>query len=355
MPLPGTFLSAAITALGAAITLATATARVHAQGCEPIRFIAPVQLGGEGRAYQPRHEWELTLAYRRLISTEWFVGTKINSALAPGGKSPTFRIHTLVADVGYAVSERVRLSASLPLSTGTVSNFWPDGAVHEQHATGIGDLAMLAESWVLAPRQHEEGNVSVAVGIKAPTGSHTIASRYFAAGGAVPFPADQTIQPGDGGWAILLQSRSFRQVSDRTHVYGFGSYMVSPKAESDIQKVPGTGPFWSVPDVYSARVGGAYSVLPDRALTINLGGRIDGIPVHDLIGGGDATTIKRTSSVVYADPGLSLAIGGGTVTLSVPYRLSVNRKKSLFEQRTGALNAGGFAKYLVFAAYSYRL
>jgi hypothetical protein len=59
--------------------------------------------------------------------------------------------------------------------------------------------------------------------------------------------------------------------------------------------------------------------------------------------------------VVYADPGLSLTRGKGTFTLSVPYRLAVNRKKSLFEQETAtAVNGGGFAKYLVFAGYSYR-
>ena len=45
----------------------------------------------------------------------------------------------------------------------------------------------------------------------------------------------------------------------------------------------------------------------------------------------------------------------GTFTLSVPYRIAVNRKKSVFEQRTNALNGGGFAKYLVFASYSHRL
>jgi len=77
--------------------------------------------------------------------------------------------------------------------------------------------------------------------------------------------------------------------------------------------------------------------------------------VHDLLGGGDDVTIKRTSYVVFADPGLSVTRGKGMVTLSVPYRLRVNRQKSLFEQRTNGLNGGGFAKYLIFASYSHRI
>jgi len=32
----------------------------------------------------------------------------------------------------------------------------------------------------------------------------------------------------------------------------------------------------------------------------------------------------------------------------------VNREKSELEQSTGGLNAGGFAKYLVFASYAWR-
>ncbi len=341
------------------LTVALASAfgalRADAQGCEPIRFTTPVTLGGEGQAYQPAHEWQLTLAYRRLVSREWFVGTQENSALAPGGQSPVFSIHTVIAGVAYSLNDRLRVSANLPISRGTLARTWPDKAFHEQRATGIGDLSIMGEAWLLEPRAHASGNVAVGVGVKAPTGSHTIASQYFAAGGAVDFPADQTIQPGDGGWSLLLQSQAFRQVTERVYGYAFGAYMVSPKAQSDVEWIPNSGQYWSVPDVYSARLGAAFSVLPDQRVTVSLGGRIDGIPVRDLIGGGDDSTIKRASYVVFADPGLSLSLGRGTLTVSTPYRVKVNRQKSLLEQRTGALNAGGFAKYLVFVAYSHRL
>jgi hypothetical protein len=131
--------------------------------------------------------------------------------------------------------------------------------------------------------------------------------------------------------------------------------MVSPKARSDIEWVPGSKQYWSVPDVYSARLGGAFSVLPEHGLTASLGARIDGIPIHDLLGGGDEDTIKRTAYVLFAEPGLSYTRGSNILTLSVPYRLAVNRQKSLFEQRTNGLNAGGFAKYLVFASITRRL
>lgn len=327
-----------------------------AQGCEPIRFTAPINLGGEGEAYQEGRQWRLTLAYRRLMSDEFFVGTESSPTLGPGGEPSVFKVHTLVADVAYSVSDRVRLRLSVPFSDASFTRKWPDQVRHTQKASGIGDVSLMGDVWLFSPRGHSEGNVSFGLGVKAPTGSHTKPSRFYTATTSVEFPADQTIQPGDGGWALLLQTQAFRQVHDRAFVYAGGSYMASPRARSDVRVVVAdTGKFWSVPDVYSAKIGAAFSVLPDQGLTMSLGGRLDGIPVRDLIGGGDEDTIKRSSYIVYADPGLSLTRGGSNFTLSVPVRLQVNRQKSLLEQRTNGRNGGGFAKYLIFASYSIRL
>ena len=332
-----------------------AVSRVDAQGCEPIRFINPVSLGGEGQAYQPAREWQLTLAFRRLVSNEWFIGTEESSSQAPGGRPPVFVINTFVADVAYAINDRYRVRLSVPVSRGSLSRVWPDQSYRDQTATGLGDVVLSGEGWLFSPRTHERGNLAIGLGVKAPTGNHKTASQFYTAAGPIDFPADQTIQPGDGGWAILLQAQGFRQITERAHAYAVGSYMASPKARTDVEWRPGSGEYWSVPDVYSARLGGAFSVLPDQGLTVSLGGRVDGIPVHDLLGGGDRDTIKRSAYVLFADPGVSLTRGKGTLTVSVPYRLQVNRQKSLYEQRTNGLNAGGFARYLVFASYSHRL
>src|SRR5687767_14897356 len=141
------------------VILAAFSSRSAAQGCEPIRFTIPVDLGGEGQAYQPEGEWQFTMAYRRLVSEDWFVGKTENSALAPGGKSPVFRIHTVIADVAYAISDRYRLRLSVPISSGSLSRTWPDKAAHTQTATGIGDVSIMGEAWALEPRRHERGNI----------------------------------------------------------------------------------------------------------------------------------------------------------------------------------------------------
>jgi hypothetical protein len=349
-------LRCATTALVAIASLPLVPAPAASQGCEPIRFTVPVNLGAQGEAYQPRHEWRLTLAYRRLLSNQWFVGTEQSDALGPGGSAPVIEIHTGVFDVAYAVSDRVSVRMSVPFSTASFTRIWGDGKEHTQRARGLGDLSVQGEAWLLDPRQHESGNVSIGLGLKAPTGSHSKQSQSFTATGTVDFPADQTIQPGDGGFAILTQLEAFRRLGERASAYAFGSYMISPKDHSDISQSPSaTALPWSVPDVYSVRTGLAFNVLPDQGLSASLGARIDGIPVHDLIGGGDENTIKRTSRIVFAEPGLAYTRGKDSFTLSVPWRVKVNRVKSLTEQKPGGgLNGGGFAKYLIFASYSRR-
>ena len=292
------------------------------------------------------------------MSNQWFIGTEQSDALAPGGSPPIFKIHTTIVDLSYAFSDRFRARVSLPYSSGSLTRIWPDGQQHTQNASGIGDISVQGEAWLFAPRSHERGNIGFGLGIKAPTGNHKTPSQFYTAAGPVDFPADQPIQPGDGGWAILTQVQAFQQLTERASVYAFGSYMVNPKDETGIKGAPSgnnSTVSWSVPDVYSVRAGAAFNVLPDQGLSVSLGARLDGIPVNDLIGGGDETTIKRTSRIYFAEPGLSYTRGRDNFTLSVPWQVKVNRVKSLYEQQHNTVNGGGFAKYLVFASYSRRL
>ena len=62
-----------LTLLGMAFCTALVSREAAAQGCTPIRFTTPIDLGGEGQAYQRAHQWQFTLAYRRLHSNQFFM------------------------------------------------------------------------------------------------------------------------------------------------------------------------------------------------------------------------------------------------------------------------------------------
>ncbi len=345
-----------INPLTAGLTLASLLAvptQSFGQGCEPIRFSNP-SLGGQGESYQEAHQWRLTVGYRRLYTNQWTVGTEIHNDSAPFGSAPIISIHTFAANLTYAVTNRFNLQLSVPFSTGSLSRVYPDSASHRESASGVGDVSLVGNFWLLDPGVHRNGNIAFGLGVKAPTGSNHVASKFYTASGPVPFAADQAIELGDGGWGIILETQAFRQVFNRAFVYLSGSYMFSPRAQTNVvARAPNSGQYWSVPDIYSGRLGLAYTLLTDQGLSVSLGGRIDGDPVHDVFGGGDSA-VRRPGYVVYLDPGLALTRGRDNITLSVPLKLRAERQRSVLERHQIAAVGGGFANFLIFAAYSRR-
>lgn len=340
--------------VGIVAALAGAVHSSSAQGCEPIRFTNP-NFGVQGWTQQAR-QWRLTIGYRYLYSDQWFVGSSEASGMAPGGRAPIIRSHTFVADLEYAPNERLAVHFSVPVSTGSIRRVYPlyDSAYHRQHASGIGDASVSADLWLLDPRSHQSGNLSVGVGVQAPTGNNEDPGTWYTASGPVEGAADGSIQPGSGGWGLSILTRAYARLFERGSGYFSGSYAFTPQAHSDVVWQPGREA-WAVADGYSARLGLAYTVLPSTGLSLSLGGRIDGTPVHDVFGGGDEA-YRRPGYVIYADPGVALTRGKNYFSLNVPLRLHANRlKNALEEKNSAAINGGGFAKALIFLSYTRRL
>ena len=174
--------------------IAAAGGSVHAQGCMPLRFTSP-SLGGQATTFLRPHEWQAGLAMRRVATNRFFVGTAENEAAAPGGQPLRLRLNSADVSISYGLSERTALSLTVPLFYGTGSNFNPDGVRHQVSTSGVGDVNALATLWLAAPSQHSTGNVQVGLGLKAPTGSHTLARDFFAPDGSVSQqPVTQTLQ-----------------------------------------------------------------------------------------------------------------------------------------------------------------
>lgn len=352
------------TILVAVTTLSGSLAqRALAQGCEPIRFTTP-NAGMPGGSLQQAHQWRLTLGYRYLYSDQWFVGSTVASDQGPGGRSPVIRSHTFIADVEYAVSNRLSVHAAVPFSTGKIRRVYPlyDPNLHQQTASGIGDASVSAELWMLDPGTHQAGNFALGGGVQVPTGSNEVAGTWYGptgavygATGTVSSAADGSIQPGSGGWGFTLQGRGFVKVFERAFGYLGASYTFTPQAQTDVPWQPGREP-WAIADGYSGRAGLAYTVLPNAGLSLSLGGRIDGTPVHDVFGGGDEA-YRRPGHVIYLDPGLGWSQGKNSVALNVPVRLYARRLKNEIEQHSTSTQpvGGGFAKALIFLSYSRRL
>jgi hypothetical protein len=309
-------------------------------------------LGGQGGAYLEPGQWLVGLAYRSLAADQWFVGKDLHEEQAPFGQPLFIDIYSADATLTYGLTDRWSVSLMLPFSYGTHSRYYADGVRHKVSAGGLGDVNLSGNFWLFDPRRHEEGNISVSLGVKAPTGKNDVKDDFFLANGSViQFPVDQSIQLGDGGWGILLQMQAFQRLFPNGYGYASGFYLVSPRNRTDVPS-PYPGYPLSVPDVYSARMGLSYTLPFVAAASIGFGGRLDGIPLRDLVGGSDG--FRRPAIIGYVDPGLALSLRRFTFTVNVPVRVYQDFRPSLLDRQLGRPGGGDLAKYLVFVGLERR-
>src|SRR5438093_6857500 len=218
----------------------------------------------------------------------------------------------------------------------------------------------MARWWLLSPVIHPRGNVSVAIGIKAPTGNYGAKDEYPNIDGTndTRKAVDQSIQPGDGGWGVLFDLQAYKSLEHATF-YGSGTYLANPRDTNGTPSIIvglgfGGNPAFaallenSVPDQYVARAGAAFPVVKDL-FTMSIGFRIEGVPRYDLIG--DSHGCRRPGYESYLEPGFLFTHGRSTWSIYVPRALVRNRRPNPY---TGNAGDATFPDYVVIMGYSYR-
>ena len=292
--------------------------------------------------------------YRYFHTGQAFFGTQPDTI-----DPPLFiNLHSIDLDVTYAATDRIGIRLTVPYSDGSQSRLYGDLLRHKVQADGIGDVSVVTSIWLSDPLTHLGGNVSLGVGVKAPTGRYDVQRAYFLAdSSSVPFAVDQSVEPGDGGWGIILQGQAFRRLTRGWFAYFTGSYLVAPGDVSKVTRGP-TGQnatiHYSVADVYTGRLGVTYNQFLMHGLSVSLGGRVDGIPYHDLIGRSDG--FRRPAFVALVDPGVTLQRGSNTYTIGLPVRVAQRlATQHLVKSSGGVIGAGDLAKVLLFVGYARRI
>jgi hypothetical protein len=300
-----------------------------------------------------RGEWQLGVAYRHLTADKWFVGSEVDETKTPFQQPLYLKIRTLDVSIAYGLSDRASLTLTLPFLSGTHSRFYADLRRHEVSSFGLGDVNLIGNLWLFDGPTHPAGNINLGLGVKTPSGSNEAMDDWWLADSSVTRRVvDQSIQKGDGGWGIILQAQAYQRILPRTSLYFLGTYMMSTREHTDVPS-PIAGVSLGVPDVYYARAGVAHALWPSAGLSANLGGRIDGITMRDLIGGGD-DYFRRPGYSLFLDPGVALRRGPHELSLNIPIRMHQDFPQSLIDRKVGFAGGGDLADYLIFAAYSHR-
>jgi hypothetical protein len=294
--------------------------------------------------------------YRYFHTNQFFFGTQ--QVTPPQarffGQSLIYNVHTFNVNVTYAATNRLAVRVTVPFVQASQSKFFPDDARHISRVAGIGDIGVVGTVWLSDPQTHLDGNLAVGAGVKLATGTHRYDAPYFQADHTIiQYPVDQAIEPGDGGWGVILQGQAFRRIAGRAYGYFTGSYLISARNETDVARDPNGLILYSVPDVYSGRLGVSYTVSRRSGVSLALGGRIDGIPYHDLIGRSQG--FRRPGYVAFVDPGIAVDRGRSSFTLSAPVRVSQRLATSQTTSASGGtIGAGDLASIVLFVGYARR-
>ncbi len=340
-----------------------------AQGCVASGINPCASLGSAGMVpgdltnnIVAQNRWLGSVAYRWFRSDRHFVGDVEQPQRQADGSEVINDVHSFDVSATYGITPRWSATITFPFFSAERSSLYEhDGTNrHSMHSGGLGDLRVLTDVWLLDPHKHMDGNIALGLGFKAPTGDDKASDTAYRATGPVTRPVDQSIQPGDGGWGIILQLQAYQKIYGNLFGYFQGSYMITPEEQNNTRRTTGnegTPPdvrtFNSITDQYFGRGGLSYAIWPARGLALSLGGRIEGVPVYDAVGG--SLGFRRPGYTVSIEPGISWTGKRNSLSITTPVSLYRNRERSAPEIALG--RPGGdaaFADYSILASFTHR-
>jgi hypothetical protein len=322
--------------------------------------------GANSSSYLSQGQWRLAFGYRTFHSHRHFTGAREDTHRTDEESEVVNDVHALDLGATYALTQRFNLFANLPVVAARRSLPIRDAnrAVigrYLQQASGIGDLSAGVRGWLFDPASTQSFNVSLGLGVKFPSGAPNVVGtrrNFNATTGQVEtsvVSVDQSIQPGDGGLGALLQFSAFWGMTRGAVAYVDGSYLFNPMDTSGVEtfRTRKSESIMSIADQYLLRVGAAWAPPGIEGLGLMLGGRLEGVPVRDLLG--DSNGFRRPGFSISVDPGLSYSWGRSGVSLNVPIALHRERQRSLTDLQDGVRGDAAFADYLVAVSFMHTL
>ncbi|MDX1910493.1 MAG: transporter [Saprospiraceae bacterium] len=355
-----------------------------AQGCVAIRPMSGCSGTATNSILLGKGQWQIGANYRYFQSFRHFKSDTEQKERLENNTEVINDAHSLDLGISYGISQRLSISANLPLiyydrsslyeHYGNTKTANPEQKRFHTGAQGLGDLRLSAAYWILNPDKHYNRNLSVGLGVKLPTGNENVQDEFHrrkssdGSDSIIVKAVDQSIQLGDGGVGISLELQGFTTVFKNGALYLNGFYMSNPQETNNtvnrVLNVNSTAvdsitAFHSIADQYVVRIGLNYLALPKMGLMFGLGLRAEGIPAKDLVGGSKG--FRRPGFIVSAEPSVAWQRGKFIFSANVPYALYRKRTRSVADIASGNDINGiprngdaAFADYSVSVGVAYR-
>lgn len=322
--------------------------------------------GAVRNPYQQPGEWQVSISSRNLVSNDHYRGTEEQVERQTLASFVTNRQNLVDISVTGTFTNRFSVTVGVPFVNSSWANRNPQAPLPaprseiEQNGRGLGDISVTGRYWLFDPDTHRDWNVAAGGGIKLPTGDDGAQDRFPGRNNGVNALryVDQSVQPGDGGWGVMMDAHAF-WIVDRLMLFGSGSYLANPRDTNDtpsilqVLEIPITAEnedlaFNSVPDQYLARLGGTMALW--RGFSASLAWRAEGLKRYDLFGGSHGW--RRPGTAMFVEPGVSYSAGRHTFSLNVPIGYYYNRRPNPY---TGVAGDATFPRHIFLTSYSVRL
>lgn len=313
--------------------------------------------------FQGEQRWQVSLGWRYQRSDRHFRGIHEEPDRLAEGSEVVNTVHLPDLTIQYNFNPRTSLSLSLPFLMAERSLPIRDenreiiGRTVMQ-ARGLSDITLVGRRLLFDPAEQPRGNVSLGLGLKLPTGDNNVIDvrERFVDGEIVNSveSVDQSIQPGDGGFGFLVDASGYRELGNSGQFAGYfsGVYLFNPEETNGVKTFRSreNEAIMSVADQYLLRIGVQAALRSWKGWGVGLGGRIEGVPVHDLIGGSEG--FRRPGYAISAEPSVTWARGPHSVSVALPIAVQRNRQRSVPDMaEPGRIGDAAFADWVLLMRY----
>jgi hypothetical protein len=346
----------------AVVAVTLSGTQLWAQGCILAR--SPEQGGlptGEGGVLEPGH-FQITIGERHQYSYQHYVGDVYQEYRAQAKSQVLNRINLITTNLTYQVTPRVSVEIDMPWLFATRRG---QSSPIKYSSTGLGDTIIGANAWVRNPQHAPHNNFSAGLGLLMPTGNddvqNTVNTNTTGTGAPVEVtaPVDYSIQPGNGGWGMVMQWSGYQRLSKSLIFYTDGDYIATQGGTNGVQRgatLSTTQPlnnYVAISDQYLLEAGVSFPIPGVKGLSATVGPRDEGVPAKNLFPNSN-DGFRRPGFAVTAGPGAQYSRGRNILTAGVYKAVHRDRTVSHPDEVYGSHGDAAFAQYVWLASLTHR-
>jgi len=331
------------------------------QGCILARSPEQGLPSGQGGVLDPGH-FQITVGERHQFSYQHYVGDTYQEYRAQAGTQVENRINLITTNLTYQWTPRISFEVDAPWLFASRKS---QNSPIKYQSSGLGDTILATNVWIRNPQHARKGNVSAGLGVLAPSGNddvqNTVNTNTSGTGPAaeVTAPVDYSVQPGNGGWGMVMQWAGYGQVGHSLVFYTDGDYIATQGGTNGVARgatLSTTQPlnnYVAISDQYLMEAGVLVPVLPEKGLSATFGPRDEGVPAYNLFPNSN-DGFRRPGFAVTLGPGGEYVHGSNLLTAGVYKAIHRDRTVSYPDSVYGTHGDAAFAQYVWLASWTHR-